>query len=263
MSVLIAVCGSQAIHVLTDAAGTQAHNGVVGAIRSKQIILPNGVLLACYAIYDPFVRFAEIASQCHDFDALRQSANGMWEEARTVLGPFKDKRCGVLLAGWSASAGGLRMTLLMTRDGYRYSWPDASAIGAGPAPTRGPLLDEFDQRFSNDPDAFHPRRDGLALVEGMRRQYLREHDEGLCPAIGGFCQLGVLTPATFKAGILRHWPDEVGRRISIDGEAGPSASCGTAWPDIFKRRETQAFAELGRFLPAPAWIKPDPVRRAA
>jgi hypothetical protein len=32
---------------------------------------------------------------------------------------------------------------------------------------------------------------------------------------------------------------------------------------MFKRRETQAFAELGRFLSAPQWIKPDPARRAA
>jgi hypothetical protein len=252
MSALLAVCGTRALHIMSDAAATQASDGIVGALRCKQIVLPNGTLLASYTFNEPLVRFAELASQCADLDEVLASMRDLWEQARAVLGPCKDKRCGVLLAGWSAKAGRLRMDVIVTEGGYRYLWADVSAFGCGPAQPMPDFLHAFNERFAAEPDAFSPRRDGLPIMERLRRESPRDYDSGRHSVVGGYVQISTLTRDYFRAGILRHWPDEVGRNIRPDGDA----SADTPWDDIFRRREASMRMELTRFFPETTWVRP-------
>jgi hypothetical protein len=256
MSALLAVCGSKAIHVLTDACGTEPHDGVVGAIHSKQIILPNSVLVGCHSLYDSFVRFAEFASMRADFDAVRQASSMLWESARAVLGPWRDKRCGVLIGGWSKSAGRLRMDMMVTEGDRRLLWPDVSAIGSGPAAPMPDFLEEFNERFSADPGAFSPRRDGLLIVERLRRESLRSFDGAMRSVVGGYCQLSTLTPTTFKSRVLRFWPDEVGRHIRLDDDAGSVSSSGVPWSEQYRQHKDAMRKQLTRVAPGATWVRP-------
>jgi len=257
MSALAAVRTAKAIHVLSDAAGTSLHDnatyGLMLEAHSKQVLAPNGMVFACCCYSGPTVRFAELAArQCARYDDVVRSAARLFAEAVKALGRWQDEFCGVFYAGWSERAKRLCMSITYSdpRAYHRQFWHeyDMPAMAIGPAPPARELGSEFVKRFTDDPESFDPRRDGIALFENMRRQCRCEDDGRSYYAIGGYVQLTTVTPDEIKTAIIHHWPDEVGKRIEPGAEGAAATSSGIPWRDLYRRREDMLIEQQAEFL---------------
>ncbi len=256
MSALAAVRTNSAIHLLTDAAGTSIHDaatyGLMMEVSSKQVVAPSGMVFACCCYFAPTVRFAELAAECAGYDDVALSSDLLFAEAVKELGRLQDEFCGVFYAGWSERAKRLCMSITYSdpRAYHRQFWHeyDVPAIAIGPAPPARELGDEFVKRFTDDPDSFDPRRDGLPLLENMRTQCRCEDDGRSYHAIGGYVQLTTVTPADIKTAIIHHWPDETGRRIEPAAEVAAVTSSGMPWRDLYRRREEMLIEQQAEFL---------------
>jgi hypothetical protein len=245
VSALAAVRTAKAIHVFSDGAATSvcddATYGQMMEVRSKQRVA-NGVVFACCHYLAPTIRFAELAAeQCAGYDDVVQSDRRLFAEALQTPGSWQDEFCGVFYAGWSDRAKRLAMSMTYSdpRTCHRQFWHeyDMPAMAVGPAPPARNLGEAFVKRFTDNPDSFDPRRDGLALIEAMRR-HCRCEDEGRSYyAIGGYLQHTTITRDEITTAIIHHWPDELGERIDPKAEVGAVTSAGEAWGAVWRRRE--------------------------
>lgn len=222
MSGLFAVCGSDAIHIVTDGAITGLDDGRIVGIAAKQSILRTGVVAAGTGVLGSLRCFASRAEErCKNFDELAEVAPELWKEALVTVRPeLKAVVCNLLYAGWSEKAQCLSMDAI---DGTGAHGIDQPAFAVGPNENCRDFLRAFVKRFVDDPDAFDPIRDGLEFMETLRRDCLHKYERATHPAVGGFVQHTEVTREAITTKIVRHWPDLGGRPIDIDATHDPRA----------------------------------------
>lgn len=213
MSALIAVCGPDAVHLLTDAV-RMTPDGIVWEITRKQAILKNGAAAAGIGFSPACLRFAQLADACaKNFDEMVAATPRLWAEARSTLSTKeKELRCAAVFAGWSEKGTRLKLHLILAEGG---TYADAVVYAAGPTESADVLVDPFVKRFAADPNSFDARRDGVELMEGMRLHHPRQFGRLRWPAVGGFVQHTVITRTDVETEIIHHWPDTVGRHIEL------------------------------------------------
>jgi hypothetical protein len=240
MSALIGVCATNAVHLLTDAAITYLRDGRLANIQSKQILLGNGAVVTGAGSYWVPVEFAKLAAKLANFDEVREAAPEMWEKVRTSL-PDQDKKtvCVLSTAGWSEKEA-RPWVEVFNADG-RLGF---GVFAAGPNDEPIEPIARFVERFVDDPDAFDPRRDGVGLMEDLRR-YPRRYEQGTHPAVGGFVQHTAVTRDGSATQVLHNWSDLIGQHISLDEMPWPAPS-GLSKSQFYAIREMCVLADWER-----------------
>lgn len=220
MSALIAVCGSNAIHVLTDAAVTALDDGRIMGITRKQAITKIGVAVAGTGLLGPLRAFASRAeARAKDFDELAEIAQEIWKEACATRPEWgKDVVLNLLYAGWSEQANCLSMDAITPNGEVAIDQP---AFAVGPNENCRDFLRSFVKRFADEPDAFDPATDGLKYMEILRRDCLHQYERATHPAVGGFVQHTEITREAITTKVVHQWPDLGGRPIDPDASADP------------------------------------------
>ena len=224
MSALLGIRHSGAALIMTDAAFYDLRDGAIRAISSKQIITPNGILIAGGGLHLVATRFARLAAACANFDEAIRSAPELWAQATKDAPEWsKGMPCALIVAGWSEERQRVEVDGFNTPDGGATTqhFEDYTVIATGPNTEPLECVGEFVERFTDAAarDAFDPRRDGLALMEQLRR-YPKKFEHGTQSAVGGFCQLSVVGRDGIGSMIIHHWRDLIGRPIDtgLDGK---------------------------------------------
>jgi hypothetical protein len=220
MSALVAVCKSDRIHILTDAACTWLANGTVSRFVSKQntTAVP-GCIIACMSYMPIAERFAELAAaRCRDFDALVAAADQIWRETLEIvpgegLDP-EDGKLGVAFAGWSVERNWPEAHVIDLAESPKAF--ECSMFALGPTKAADDIVEAFIAKFGDAPDSFDPIRDGIATVEELRRRCLTEFDHGAFPLVGGYIEHSEITRAGISTRIIHRWPDRVGENICLE-----------------------------------------------
>jgi len=243
MTALIALHDGETVRILTDAALTRLTDGVLAKVRSKQIRLENGVVIAGAGTWQPCCRFAALADELANFDELADAAQDLWKQALAPMSA-KDREApgGLIVAGLSEKVGGPDM-LVIEMPGSKLS-DSAVAYAIGPHSNSREFTGRFLKRFADDPDAFDVRAEGLLVMEALRRHCPRHYEEAICPAIGGFIQLTTVTRDGIETEVLHHWPDRIGQSIDPDAtadlETRDESFWGTTFAEVYRMRENLA-----------------------
>jgi hypothetical protein len=239
MSALIAVCMHDAVHLLTDGAALARSDGTLVEFRRKQALCcNNGVAVAAIGFSPRAWHFAQLADeQLNDFDAVIDAAVELWAETWRALPADAQDIPGVMvLAGWSAKAGKLSMYVIRENS----ELVEAGAYAAGPVDTCGEALRRITKRFGPDPSSF-TIRDGVEVMEALRREHPRPYPTGLRPAVGGFITHTMMTATDVRTEVIHRWPDRIGHPIDIDASADPEMRddnfCGMTMAEVYAMRE--------------------------
>ncbi len=126
---------------------------------------------------------------------------------------------GLTILAWDARKGCAR-AFLIDNDGsvtgglgvapFEAVEVDWSVTGGDPAHVLGRPVNVRDRR------SFDPHADGIALMEGQRREmrWGPTPSAAQCPRIGGEIQLATVTRDGVEHSILHQWPDRVGEGIT-------------------------------------------------
>lgn len=222
MSCLIAVRNLELgrVDVLTDAAGTNAKDGTVAMIRHKQTITRAGVLVAGSGLWPPANHFVELANDL-TLDEIAAAAPELWTGAtKTLSAESKEIPHVVLVAGWSqdervrlhimqGGAGATELLIDVAGDGL----PPVAYVTA-PDESACELVNTLAKRFGDERTPFDPVRDGVGIMQNLRRNYPKQFELAQRPAIGGSVQHGVVTRAGVEIRTIHMWPsDKVGQPI--------------------------------------------------
>jgi hypothetical protein len=243
MSALIAVCATDAAHLLTDAAATYLDTGIVAAIHSKQVPLRCGAVVAGVGSYAAIAGFAELAANLGR-EEVREAAPELWQKVRETLPERKNELCILTVAGWSDTEG--RPWLETFSGDGRLGFTTFVAFPSTETPN---CTTRFLDRFVGDPDAFEPA-DGVALIEELRR-VPRAYGCGEHPAVGGFVQHTKITGDAVTTRVARDWPDLKGQRISLEERPWPSPS-GLSEAQFYRLREMSVLGDWARMAGRPA-----------
>jgi hypothetical protein len=242
MSALIAVCATDAVHLLTDAAATFLDSGIVAAIHSKQIPLRNGAVVTGVGSYAAIAGFAELAANLGR-DEVREAAPELWQKVLETL-PARKDLCILAVAGWGERE---RRPWVETFSGDgRLGF---TTFVAFPSTTTPACTTRFLERFVGDPDAFVVS-DGVALIEELRR-IPRRYDCGEHPAVGGFVQHTTVTRDGVTTRVVRDWPDLKGQCISLEERPWPSPS-GLSEAQFYSMRDMCVLSDWERMAGRPA-----------
>ena len=214
MSVVIGVKTGSAIHVLTDAAVTSLTDGVVSELNCKQLRTRSGVVVAAIGLWPPTLRFVLLADErTQSFDELVAAAPEFWDEARSIVpARLENAPHGVLLAGWSHVNERLEMHVLHAE----VAELDVFAAGPGDNEACQECLAVFIELFRKDPHAFDARRDGIDLMQEMRRHHQRQFELAQRAVVGGFVTHAIITRDGVEARVIHEWPDKVGEFIDAE-----------------------------------------------
>ena len=231
MSAIVGVCDRQKAHILTDAASTHAADGIVLDIARKHVITRKGVAIASAGVVDPCRTFGRLADRrTPSLDELVDAAPGLWAEAAATLpvGANDSVSC-LLFAGWSDKRARVEMWVMETSDdgsAVKLGKEDSAIYVAGPSESSREASDPWIECIAKNLGAFDPDRDGVELMEALRR-HPRALQQGSRPVVGGFIQHTQVAPTETISAIVHHWPgDRVGQVIDIDAGVGRSVR----WP---------------------------------
>lgn len=218
MSAIVGGCGTAAAHLLADAATIDTTTGALWSIDVKSTVGRGGVAFAGMGSHLPHLRFAHLAYSM-DLDAVIDAAPALWAEALAPLSVAAHTMPKIVLfAGWSQRNARLEMHLLREVDG-EFGFERRTAYVAGPAEGGAPLAVPYYKRFSESPNAFDPR-DGVELMDTLRRHNLRDYAVGKRPAVGGFASHIVVRRESIETEIIDCWPaDVIGKPIDVDATA--------------------------------------------
>ena len=221
MSALVAVCDSARAHILTDATSMfPTRDTIVSAIGEKQTHLKNGTAVATIGFSGLGIRFSRLAQErATDFDAMVALAPEMFAEDRTnCVAPSKELPCAIVFAGWSEKRGRMKLHVVYSlKEGHAQFSENVQAWAGQPGQAGDAsyaLASDFMKRFNPKPAAFDVQRDGVALIEQMRRGFSP-------PSIGGFVRHTLVTRAGLQTEVVHCWPkDRVGHPIDVDDNCG-------------------------------------------
>lgn len=220
MSCRIGICTASSAYLLTDGAtmAPRQSDGVLVSIETKQAcVIPRGpqgqqgvVAIMGWAL--PVRRFiAEARERCLDFDTLVDEAPRLWRDIRIAMPPRPDQSYSGLLSGWSERRQQVEMYELDSR------WPPTGSEiivhVTGASTNEDATSQAFLARFGEDPEAFHPHRDGITFFEEMRRHTQQFEIGPPRHYVGGFIQATRLTRHGADSRIIHRWPDRVGEPI--------------------------------------------------
>jgi hypothetical protein len=230
VSAIIGVCDRKVAHVLTDGASTHVADGVVLAIRAKQVITRNGVVIAGAGLSRPIDTFARLADErTSRLDDLIETAPGLWRETTATQPVGANRLSCLLLAGWSDKRERVEMHVVEDPgDGSDVELAvDIAVYVAGPSVESAEASDPWMDRIRKDLHTYEPLRDGVAMIKALRR-YPRALQQGRRPVVGGVIQHTQVMPMETMSTVVHHWPsDRVGQVIDIDanGDGRP-----VRWP---------------------------------
>jgi hypothetical protein len=217
MSALAVVSKSQSIEVLSDAAFVYEEDGSVAHFGAKQFWNDRlGCLVANNGWMPPAEAFMDLANEaCRSFDELVSASDDLWQEARRrVLGDEPDPTVFVIVfAGWSARRQALEAYDISSIDNRRGN--PLSIYCIGPVDEAFEVTNSFVTRFGTRPDDFYPTRDGIPLMEKLRR-YRRRFGEAFVPTVGGYVEHATIGRGGIDRRIIHHWPDRVGYPIELE-----------------------------------------------
>jgi hypothetical protein len=257
VSAIIAVRASDAIHLLTDGATTASNDGRLVTVQSKQIATRTDVVIAGVGIWEPCLTFARLIDERRlTFDQLVPAIEELWNKARENLPPRAfEISFATLVAGYSVERARLEL-----RGAFSIAVGDTTAsnpekflmlddidgyIGV-PSVEAREVIDPLTKRWGENPDEFDPRRDGVALMERLRRECPRPYERGRQPAVGGFVQLTTVRRDSISTSVIHQWPDRLWRVIDADAAVEPAYRdpFGYSMPELFRIREDRALKEF-------------------
>jgi hypothetical protein len=216
MSALIAVCGPDTVHVLTDAAATHTETGKLGSIHQKQVTTNRGFLVTGIGLFEVCRIFARLADERGlTFADMAEAAPALWREVRAELSEQKRAMaCTLLVAGFDEKRDRLTMHVVRELDGEFVNRVDLPGYFAAPSNACAELAQSFAERFFENAHAFDPRRDGVGTMEALRRTC---PNTAGWPCIGGFVTHSLVTRDSISTEAIHRWShDRVGHVIELD-----------------------------------------------
>lgn len=210
MSAIIAVCGSHAAHVLTDAIRITGDGKdiVTKADCQKQHILGKSLVVAGIGFTGVGLHFRQAAEArgARTFDeAIAVAPELFAEERRLYDARAAGLGCIIIIAGWSDKAGRLKQHAIFSLNADHATFSDCVSYAGGPPGSEDIAL-SFAKTFNVKPSAFDGSRDGVPLMEKFREQ---------SGNVGGFVQHSIITRSGVTSRIIHRWSaDRVGDRIS-------------------------------------------------
>lgn len=237
MSSVVAICQTDAIHIITDGAMYDRNGAVLGFQSkiiplhlAKSVIAVRGASWAALPL-EGILRFADSFDQALERlpDLMERMMASHIEELGADLHPA-DREFEVTIAGWSAKFGKLMVAVASTfkpcdendgaddshQAGYQQFVPREA-----PRAFTAPLIDVqgvLGRQITTvgDINEMDGAIDGFALHCAQRVTpgfYFGK------PAhlIGGFAELTTVTRNGFEKRVIHEWPDTIGRKITPEG----------------------------------------------
>lgn len=237
MSSVVAICQTDAIHLVTDGA-LYDHEGTVTAFQSKIIPLRSaGSVLALRGASWAAGPLTLILGAADSFDQAIDRLPDLMErmviQFNDKLGldvPSVDRDFEVTIAGWSSKYGRF---VVAVASSYIPCDPDDSSGNShqpdyqqfvpreAPKAYTAPLIDVQgvlgrEIITMGDVNALDGGVDGFAL-HCAQRVTPGIYCGKPVHLIGGFAELTTITRAGFESRIIREWPDAVGQKIAPEG----------------------------------------------
>lgn len=237
MSSVVAICQTDAIHLVTDGA-MYDRDGLVTGFQSKIIPLHSAKSVIAvrgagwaFLPLEAFLRFATSFDQALERlpDLMERMIAGHIAELGTDIHPA-EREFEVTIAGWSSKYGRLMVAVASTfapcdpkdstgdshQPGYRQfvPWEAARAYTAPLIDVQGVLGREI--ATVGDVNELAGEVDGFALHCAQRVTPGLYYGTPV-HMIGGFAEHTRITRQGFETKVIREWPDAIGQKITPEG----------------------------------------------